>query len=324
MTTNNNKISIEQGSGGAASADLISQLRKTYQLDSNWTNTEDDGAVFDLGNEKLVFTTDAFIVDPVFFAGGDIGKIAMCGTINDLAVMGAKPIGLSVSIIIEEGFPKEDLLKIAKSINKISQQTNIPVVTGDTKVTDKGKIDKIEITTAGVGLTKTVINNSGAKIGDDIITSGSLGDHAAVILAHRFDYKTTLESDCQPLNQEIQSVLNMLTSCKDPTRGGLAANLNEIAYKSKVKMILEEDQLPYKKQTVAICDLLGLSIFDLASEGRFVATVNPKNTKAVLTKLKNAQVIGKVIEGNGIYLKTNLETLRKIENSSGKLIPRIC
>ena len=316
------------GGGGQKSSELISEIRKIIKNVGKWKNTGDDGAVFDLGKEKLVFTTDAFIVDPLFFPGGDIGKIAMCGTINDLSMMGAKPIGISLSLVIEEGFSMDDLKRIINSINDISKKTKIPIVTGDTKVTEKGKIDKIEITTAGIGLVKDVINNSGAKVGDLIISSGDLGEHAVALLAQRFDYKTKLKSDCKPLNIEIERVGKFLTASKDPTRGGLAANLNEIADKSKVKIILNEDKLPYKKEVIAITELLGLDIFSLASEGRFVASVNRKDSEKVLRILKKfnseAKIIGEVLKGRGVYIKNNLGTLRRIEVPRGKLIPRIC
>lgn len=324
----NENITLDMGGGGQKSSELISEIRKIIKNVGKWKNTGDDGAVFDLGKEKLVFTTDAFIVDPLFFPGGDIGKIAMCGTINDLSMMGAKPIGISLSLVIEEGFSMDDLKRIINSINDISKKTKIPIVTGDTKVTEKGKIDKIEITTAGIGLVKDVINNSGAKVGDLIISSGDLGEHAVALLAQRFDYKTKLKSDCKPLNIEIERVGKFLTASKDPTRGGLAANLNEIADKSKVKIILNEDKLPYKKEVIAITELLGLDIFSLASEGRFVASVNRKDSEKVLRILKKfnseAKIIGEVLKGRGVYIKNNLGTLRRIEVPRGKLIPRIC
>ncbi len=321
-------IELEQGGGGFKNNELIKELRQIINLKKDWSNIEDDSAVYDLGNQKLVFTTDAFIIDPIFFPGGDIGKIAVCGTINDLAVMGAQPIGLSLSIVIEEGFPKKDLLKIANSINQISQETQIPIVTGDTKVIDKGKLDKIEVTTSGVGLADNIINNSGCQPGDNIITSGDLGEHGLALLAYRFDYQTKIKSDCQPLINEINSVKNYLTSAKDPTRGGLAANINEIAKKSKVKIILDEKKLPYKKEVVALTNLLGLDIFNLPSEGRFIASVGQENTESVLNKLKEynkeAKIIGQVEMGEGVFLKTKFNSLRKIEMPRGKLIPRIC
>lgn len=321
-------IELEQGGGGFKNNELIKELRQIINLKKDWTNLDDDSAVYDLGDKKLIFTTDAFIIDPIFFPGGDIGKIATCGTINDLAVMGAQPIGLSLSIVIEEGFLKKDLFQIAKSINQISQETQIPIVTGDTKVIDKGKLDKIEITTSGVGLADKIINNNGAQPGDNIITSGDLGEHGLTLLAHRFDYQTKINSDCQPLIKEINSVKKYLTSAKDPTRGGLSANINEIAKKSLVKIVLDEKQLPYKKEVVALTELLGLDIFNLPSEGRFIASVSQENTNKALTELKKfnseAKIIGKAENGEGVFLKTKINSLRQIEMPRGKLIPRIC
>lgn len=333
-------IELEMGGGGKKSEELIGSIRKILSVKGKWKNTKDDGAVFDLqtlrvGNtrplgsgEKLVFTTDAFIVDPLFFPGGDIGKIAICGTLNDLAVMGARPIGISLSIVIEEGFLQSDLEKIIQSIDKISKITGVPIVTGDTKVTEKGKIDKIEITTSGVGLAEKIISNNGAKVGDDIIVSGDLGEHAVALLAKRFNYQTKIKSDCQPLICEIQSVSKYLTSCKDPTRGGMAAVLNEMAQKSKTKFVLEEKTLPFKKETVAISELLGIDFFSFPSEGRFVATVAKKDSKKILQILqkfnKSSKIIGKVERGNGVWLKTEIGSIKKVEVPRGKLIPRIC
>ena len=328
MPKDNKKIELEMGGGGKKSEELIKVIRKILGVPGKWKNIQDDGAVFNLGKEKLVFTTDAFIVDPLFFPGGDIGKIAACGTINDLSVMGAKPIGLSLSIVIEEGFPMNDLEKIIKSIQKISRETGIPIVTGDTKVTEKSKIDKIEITTSGVGLAQKIISNNGAKTGDDIIVSGDLGEHAAALLAKRFNYQTKIKSDCQPLVKEIQSVAKYLTSVKDPTRGGVAAVLNEMAEKSKNKFVLEEKNLPFKKETVAISELLGIDIFSFPSEGRFVATVPKKYSQKVIQVLRKfnnqAKIIGQVQSGRGVWLKTELGGLKRIETPRGKLIPRIC
>lgn len=336
-------VSLELGSGGRASWEFFKDLRKIMNYTGKWTNTGDDAAVFDLssalkvGNNnicspqntmKLVMTTDAFIIDPLFFKGGDIGKIAMCGTINDISVMGAKPIGISLSCVIEEGFPTADLERIIRSIDKISKEAGVPVVTGDTKVTEKGKLDKIEITTAGVGLAERIIGNNGAKPGDLIIASGDLGEHGAVILSHRFNYKTKLRSDCKPINREIQSIAKFLNACKDPTRGGLGENLNEIAEKSHVKIFLDEKNLPFKKDVVAISELLGVNLFAFPSEGRFIASVPEKFADKVIRKLRRfnseAKIIGSVEAGKGVFLKTSIGGLRPIEMPRGKLIPRIC
>ena len=337
-----NNITLDMGGGGAKSAEIIAEIRKNFTVKSKWKNTEDDGASFVLpfvispqpspkyrkGGSTLVFTTDAFIVDPIFFPGGDIGKIAMCGTINDLVVMGARPIGIGLSIVLEEGFPMKDLKRIMASIGKVSRETGVPIVTGDTKVTEKGKIDKIEITTSGVGLTQNIISNNGIKVGDYIISSGDLGEHTVTLLAKRFNYKTKIESDCKPLNKEIEKVGKFLNACKDPTRGGLAANLNEMAEKSKVKVVLDEKTLPYKKEVVAVTELLGLDKFSLASEGRFIASVSPTNIKKVLNILQKfdseAKIIGHAECGKGVFVRTELGGLRRIEVPRGKLIPRIC
>ena len=329
MENKNNKfVELEQGGGGNMSNELISEIRKFFPVVKNWKNIKDDGAVFDLGKEKLVFTTDAFIVDPIFFPGGNIGKIAICGTINDLSVMGAVPIGISLSLVIEEGFPKDDLKKIVQSIGKISKEIGVPIVTGDTKVMEKGKIDKIEITTSGVGLAFRIIENGGAKAGDAVIVSGNLGEHTVALLASRFNYQTKIKSDCQPLTREIQSVAKYLTACKDPTRGGVAAVLNEIAEKSKIKIVLDENDLPFAKETVALSGLLGIDKFSFPSEGRFVATVAKKDVEKVIKALqrfnREAKIVGTVTKGNGVWLKTKLGGEKKIEVPRGKLIPRIC
>lgn len=339
----NSSISLDIGAGGAASWEFFKDLRKILNFTGKWTNTGDDGAVFDLANlpetrslfftetgslTKLVMTTDAFIIDPIFFPGGDIGKISMAGTINDLSVMGATPLGIALSVIIEEGFPTSDLEKIIRSINKISRQTNTPIVTGDTKVTNRGKLDKIAITTCGIGIAGKIISNDGAKPGDKVIASGDLGEHGAVILAYRFNYKTRLKSDSQPILKEMQAVGKYLTSAKDPTRGGLSENLNEIAEKSKIKIVLKEKNLPYKKEVKSIGNLLGIDIMALPSEGRFIATVPEKFAAKVVKILqkynKTAKIIGEVKKGHGVFLNTESGGLRPIEMPRGKLVPRIC
>ncbi|NMC87627.1 MAG: hydrogenase expression/formation protein HypE [Candidatus Moranbacteria bacterium] len=322
------KIELDQGGGGLKSAELIGEIRKILPLCKKWKHCIDDAASYGLGDQKLMFTTDAFIIDPIFFPGGDIGKIAACGTINDLAVMGAKPIGLSLSIIIEEGFSKDDFLKIIRSISKVSKETGVPIVTGDTKVTEKGKIDKIEITTAGVGLAKKIIANDGVLPGDIIISSGDLGEHTVALLSFRFGYSSKIKTDSKPVIKEMTAVAKYAHAAKDPTRGGLAANIVEMAEKSNVKIVLEEENLPYKKETFALADLLGLDVFSFASEGRFIAAFSRKDAGKVLKILRKfnreAKIIGRAEKGKGVFLKTELGSLRPIEMPGGKMIPRIC
>ncbi|MEK7598260.1 MAG: hydrogenase expression/formation protein HypE [Patescibacteria group bacterium] len=338
MAKETETIELEAGAGGEKSSELIEKIRNNFSLRGKWKNTGDDGAVLDLGlstslgtnflGKNLVFTTDAFIVDPIFFPGGNIGKISMCGTINDLAVMGARPMGIALSLVIEEGFPLSDLMKITKSIEIVSRQAGVPVVTGDTKVMERGKLDKIEITTSGVGLADKVIENNGADPGDRIISSGDLGEHTVALLGVRFNYKTKIKSDSQTLHREIEAAGKYLKAAKDPTRGGLAANIIEIAEKSRVKIILEDNLLPFKKETRAIAELLGIDVLSFASEGRFIAAVSFKNTQKVLNILKKfnkeAKIIGRVKKGKGVYLKTKIGTERPIESPRGKLVPRIC
>ncbi|EKD46616.1 MAG: hypothetical protein ACD_67C00147G0003 [uncultured bacterium] len=321
-------VELEQGGGGQKSSELIGAIRSILNEKGKWKNSMDDGATLKIGNQYLVFTTDAYIVDPIYFPGGDIGKISVCGTINDLAMMGAVPQGLSLSMVIEEGFPKKDLMRIVESIKKMSKEAGVPIATGDTKVMPKGKIDKIEITTAGVGLAKKIISNGGIKKGDVIISSGDLGEHTVALLSERFNYQTTLVSDSKTLHREIKEVGKFLHSAKDPTRGGLSANIIEMAEKSKVRIILEEGLLPYKKETMALAGLLGLDVFSFASEGRFICAVAEKDAEKVLKILKKfnkeAKIIGRAEKGSEVYLKTELGSLRHIEMPRGKLVPRIC
>ncbi|MFH1187754.1 MAG: hydrogenase expression/formation protein HypE [bacterium] len=275
----------------------------------------------------LVFTTDSFVVDPLFFAGGDIGKIAFCGTVNDLAMMGARPLGLSLAFIIEEGLDQKIVDKILESINAVSESERIPIVTGDTKVMGKGQIDKIAVITSGVGIAENVIKDGGMNVGDAIIVSGSIGDHGATLLAARFDYETELASDCKPLVQEIQEIKNLITSCKDITRGGVAAIFNEMSKKGGVKFFINENKIPFKKEVISICKILGISQYALACEGRFVCTAPNDKADEVVEILKkfnsDAAVVGEVVSGSGVVLKTELGE-RILELPRGKLVPRIC
>jgi len=326
-------ITLAQGGGGEEFGQLVGDIRSKLQFTGQWQNMMDDGATLELppsqegNNPQLVFTTDAFVVSPLFFNGGDIGKIAFCGTVNDLSMMGAKPLGLSLSVIIEEGLDQKIFDKVLESINKMSIQEQIPIVTGDTKVMGKGQLDKLAITTAGVGLTQKVIKDNGVQIGDKIIVSGGLGEHGATLLAARFDYETNLQSDCKPLAKEIQSIKDLITSAKDITRGGTAAIFNEMADKSKIKFIIDETILPFKQEVTSICNILGISQYSLACEGRFVCTASKNNAEEVVKILKNfnkdATIIGEVTEGEKVILQTEVGE-RVLEPPRGKLVPRIC
>jgi len=335
-------ITLDDGSGGKAMYKLIKKIRteldragkKSSKFKSKWKNTDDDGATLNLSGlnfknfKNIVFTTDSYTVDPIFFPGGDIGKLSFCGTINDLSVMNAVPVGISLSLIIEEGFEKEKLMKIISSVGKISSETKIPVVTGDTKVVEKGKIDKIMINTAGIGITDRIISNSGLKTGDKIIISGGIGEHGIALLSKRFDYRTNLISDCAPIFKQVRKISKYVTAMKDLTRGGISASLNEMAEKSNVRIVLDEGKIPVKKEVKAVCELLGLNAYEIASEGRFVCGIKSEYAEKCLKILKkfneDAAIIGEVVEGKEVIIKTAIGWTRILDIPEGKMVPRIC
>ncbi|MFH1792390.1 MAG: hydrogenase expression/formation protein HypE [Patescibacteria group bacterium] len=333
---NKKTINLADGGGGREMGELIKFVRQQIPFVGRWKNTGDDAAVLDVGwgldsrlrgNDRLVFTTDAFVVSPIFFLGGNIGDLAFNGTLNDLLMQGAKPLGISLSVVLEDGFLMADLQKILRTIGRLSEQTKVPIATGDTKVVEKGAVDKIMITTSGVGLTGRVLSDSGLKIGDKIIVSGTLGDHGGVLLAKRFNYVSKVKSDTKPLVEEMRAVGKYLVAAKDPTRGGLAAVMNEMAEKSGVKIVLEKNKIPIKKETVSICRLLGLSEYSIASEGRFVAGVRPDDAVKVLWILRRfnagAAIVGEVQKGKNVFIKNELGE-KKLDIPQGNLVPRIC
>jgi hydrogenase expression/formation protein HypE len=323
----NEIISLAQGSGGKEMVDLINSYH--LQFRGHWKNYDNDAATLDIGNGNLlVFTTDSFTVSPIFFPGGDIGHIAMCGTINDLAVIGAQPVGISLALVIEEGFPIKDLKRILASINKISRQTRIPVVTGDTKVMENGKLDGIVINTAGVGFVKKKdVLTKKAKKGDKIILSGGLGEHAVALLSKRFDYETTIVSDSKPIVEEIQHVKHIIKIAKDPTRGGIAATLHEICQRQKIGMLLYEESIPAKPGVRKITELLGINLYELACEGRFLCITSDKHANTVENILKkynkNASIIGEVTHDDAIIIQSILGK-RILPLPTGRIVPRIC
>lgn len=341
-------ITLAHGSGGEEFGKFVENVRSKLKFTGNWQNTMDDGAtiLFDLfihgsqnfsnpalrqleaeNSQHLVFTTDSFVVKPLFFAGGDIGKISFCGTVNDLAMMGARPLGLSLALIIEEGLDCQIIDKILESIDKMSKNEKIPIVTGDTKVMGRGQIDKLAIITSGVGVAENIIRDGGMNIGDEIIVSGSIGDHGATLLAARFNYETKLKSDCKPLAKEIQEIKNLITSCKDITRGGISAIFNEMSKKAGMKFVVDEKKIPFRKEVLSICKILGISQYALPCEGRFVCTAPQDKAHIVVSALKKfnsrAAIIGRVVSGNNVILETEIGE-RILESPRGELIPRIC
>ena len=320
------KISMFHGAGGRESEELVKEITNILQNVSAWNGSNDDSAYMKLKDNYLVFTTDSFVASPLFFPGGDIGKIAACGTMNDLAVMGATPIGLSLALVIEEGFPKEDLKKIITSLNASCNSENIPVATGDTKVMENGKIDKLIINTSGIGTAKKIFNEK-ISTGDKVIVSGTIAEHGAAILTERFGYKANIKSDAKPILKEITSIKEFVKQARDPTRGGISATLNELAKKNNCGFIIDEEKIPVKKESKKICEILGLSPYDIASEGRFVCIVSKKDAidaEKTLQKFNpDAKIIGEVTNNKTVTVKTKFGE-RILPMPSGNLVPRIC
>ncbi|MFZ1719841.1 MAG: hydrogenase expression/formation protein HypE [Candidatus Moraniibacteriota bacterium] len=319
-------VKLSEGSGGKEMQSLIQAMQEHFAPSSVWKHESDDGATFPMGTDHLVFTTDAYVVQPIFFPGGNIGKIAFCGTVNDLAVMGARPIGISLSLILEEGFSKDELMRIIKTIGDMSNMTGIPIVTGDTKVVERGGIDKIIINTSGVGIAERVLSDS-LVVGDIIIVSGGIGEHGAALLARRFELETTLETDSKPLHEELLAIGDMVKQAKDITRGGLAAILNELAEKNAVGMEIEEQKVPMHQQVRSLTEILGIDVYSLACEGRFVCVVDPQYATEVLHILQTfhpmAQAIGTVQSGKGVMVQTAYGK-KILSMPSGNIVPRIC
>lgn len=330
-------ILLAHGSGGKLSHNLIE--KNLLPLFSNpMLDKLDDSAVFELSG-RLAFTTDSYVVSPIFFPGGDIGKLAVCGTINDLAMCGAMPLFLSISLIIEEGFHMEELEIIVNSIKDTAGEANIKVVTGDTKVVNRGSADKLFINSSGLGLIPPGVNISGsnARPGDKVILSGTIGDHGIAVMSQRegLKFSVPVESDCAPLHKlvnEMVEVSSQIHCLRDPTRGGLATTLNEFAKQSKVSIRVEEEKIPISDAVRAACELLGFDPLYVANEGKLVAIVAPEDADCLLAKMKenqygvNASLIGEVTtEPKGrVIMKTRLGASRIVDMLTGELLPRIC
>ena len=329
-------ILLAHGSGGRLSHELVEWL--VGSLGAACRNAMDDSAVVQ-AQGQLAFTTDSFVVTPLLFPGGDAGRLAVCGTVNDLAMSGAVPIYLSLAFIIEEGLPLAELERIVSSIREAALEAGVCVVTGDTKVVPHGAADKLFINTAGLGAIPPGTNISGANAhpGDVIILSGSVGDHGITVMAQREGLKMSgdLSSDCAPLNGLVAAMLEAapdIHALRDPTRGGLATTLNEIARQSGVSVTVEESAIPVKPAVKALCGLLGLEPLYVANEGKLVAFVPPEKSQAVLDAMRGhkygreAAIIGRVSAGapGRAILKTALGTTRVLPMLAGDLLPRIC
>ena len=333
----NNKILLAHGAGGKLSHNLITQCFMKY-FPSSILSKLDDSAVFQL-NGKVAFTTDSYVVNPIFFPGGNIGKLAVCGTVNDLATSGAQPLYLSVSLIIEEGLAEDDLQEIVKSIQETAKEAEVEIVTGDTKVVNHGSADKLFVNTAGIGIISPGVNISGSYAcpGDKIIISGTIGDHGIAIMSKReeLNFSTKLISDCAPLGNLVQAILKVCPDVhvlRDPTRGGLATTLNELAKQSNVSINIEEQYIPIRGEVQGACELLGLDPLYIANEGKMIVIVPPACAEKVLAALqahrygKDAVVIGEVNSGHSgkVFMKTILGTSRIIDMLVGDPLPRIC
>lgn len=333
----NNRVLLAHGSGGKLSHDLI---EKSFvpALGNPILNKLDDSAVFELSG-RLAFTTDSFIVSPIFFPGGDIGKLAVCGTVNDLAMSGAIPLYLSLSFIIEEGFLIDELQKIVSSIYQAADEAGVKIVTGDTKVVNQGSADKLFINTSGVGIVPPGVDISGAnaKPGDKVILSGSLGEHGIAVLSQRegLKFQVPIQSDCAPLNKMVAEMLEISANIhclRDPTRGGLATTLNDLAKQSQVGIRIDEKKIPVSKAVLAVCELLGFDPLYIANEGKLVAIVSPSDADKVLVKMRQNQygaaaaIIGEVVDEHPgqVVMKTSLGASRIIDMPVGELLPRIC
>ena len=281
-----------------------------------------------------------FVVKPIFFPGGDIGRVAVSGTVNDLAVMGARPIALTCAMIIEEGFPIEDLERIVASMDEALEEVGASIITGDTKVVEKGSLDGIVINTAGVGVIEDegfLIRDKNLAVGDKIIVSGTLGDHGLAIVSYRegFDLGDQLKSDVAPLWTMIEAAMKAagngnIHAMKDPTRGGFAACINEMARKAGVKVVVSEEAVPIRESVASAGSLLGIDPLQVANEGKCVMGVAPETAERVLAALKthhygkNAAIIGEVIEGFGVVMQTRIGGERFIEPPLGDPVPRVC
>ena len=331
------RILLAHGSGGKLAHDLVEKSFVPV-LDNPLLAPLDDSAVFKMSG-RLAFTTDSYVVSPIFFPGGDIGKLAVCGTVNDLSMSGAKPLYLSLAFIIEEGLFLKDLQRVIDSIRGTAEEAGVKIITGDTKVVERGSADKIFINTAGIGKIPEGINISGsnAKPGDKIILSGTIGDHGIAVLSRRqgLSFGTKLESDCAPLGKMVAEMLKAsknIHSLRDPTRGGLATTLNELAKQSKVGIRIEESKIPVRDEVAGACEMLGLDPLYIANEGKLIAIVAREDADKILTAVKrnrygqNAVIIGEVIaEHPGrVVMKTLLGSSRIVDMLVGEPLPRIC
>lgn len=330
-------ITLSHGSGGRLTHRLIQTIFRKHFSDGS--RNDDDSAILDLPAGRLAFTTDSFVVSPIFFKGGDIGKLSVCGTVNDLVTGGADPLYLSCGFILEEGLELSELEGIVESMGRTARECGVKIVTGDTKVVGKGAADKIYINTSGIGVIREGIQVSGslAKPGDSVIVTGPVGDHGCAILLERerLNIDAAVISDCACLNGLIGKVLDRVKDVhvlRDPTRGGLATTLNEIAEQSGVGIVLEEAGIPVRDQVRGICELLGMDPLYMANEGKMILVVPKSSEKKVLEILKHdilgkdACIVGEVVAepAGRVIMRTITGGHRIVDMMAGDMLPRIC
>lgn len=337
--THNEQIVMGHGAGGRMSHQLI-QKAFVSAFDNLALKAGDDAARLESSlHRNLAISTDSHVVFPLFFPGGDIGRLAVCGTVNDVAMLGATPLYLTAGFILEEGLPMDTLQRVVASMKAAADEASVQIVAGDTKVVQKGKADGLYITTSGVGIIRPNVNIGGAqaRVGDAVILSGSIGDHGIAVLGARGElgFQSAIQSDVAPLNHLIDAMLNASNNIhvlRDPTRGGLATTLNEIANQSKVGILLNEQSIPVHAEVRAACEMLGFDPLYVANEGKLVAMVAHEDAESVLTAMRatkygeDAVIIGEVTAEprNRVLLKTPLGSTRIVDMLAGEMLPRIC
>lgn len=336
--TNYKEIVLAHGSGGKLSHQLIEKL-VLPQFQNELLEPLHDGAIFSLNGERVAFSTDSYVVSPIFFPGGDIGKLAVHGTVNDLAMCGARPLYLSASFILEEGLPMEDFWRVVQSMHAAADAAGVKFITGDTKVVDRGKADKIFINTSGIGLVpaETNIHPARATIDDKIILSGPIAVHGIAIMSVRegLEFETEVASDTAPLHELVAAMLAQkidIHVLRDPTRGGVTSALSEIAQTAKIGMLLDEGSIPISEEVKGACEILGLDPLYVANEGKLLAIVAAEDADRVLKILRShslgteAAIIGEVVNEHPglVMMKTRVGGTRVVDMLSGEQLPRIC
>ena len=331
-------IQLSHGAGGRLSADLIDKIFLP-RFGNETLDKLEDQATLELPGKKLAFSTDSFVVDPIFFPGGNIGELAINGTVNDVCMCGANPLYISASFILEEGLPMEDLHRIVLSMEEAAKNAGIRIVTGDTKVVNKGNCDKIFINTTGLGIVPDGVNISASnlQIGDKIILSGTIADHGMAVMTSRegLSFQTQVKSDTVALNSLVEEMLNVtkgIQAMRDPTRGGVAATLNEFARSSKIGIQIDGDQIPVKPEVHGACEVLGIDPLYVANEGKLIAVVPDNRAEEILSVMhqhphgKDAAIIGVVVEDHPeiVTIKTGLGVNRILDMPVGEQLPRIC